>query len=52
VGTLVCANFGCSATVRRLPPLAYEGFDREAAREQRIIRLQEHVRAFVGALEA
>jgi hypothetical protein len=52
VGTLVCANFGCSATVRRLPPLAYEGFDREAARDQRIIRLREHVRAFVGALEA
>lgn len=51
VGTLVCANFGCSANVRLLPPLAYEGFDREAARAQRIVRLGEHVRSFVAALE-
>ncbi|GAA5153711.1 FBP domain-containing protein [Microbacterium pseudoresistens] len=52
VGTLVCASFGCSATVRRLPPLAYEGYDREAARDARIARLQEHVAGFfreVGA---
>jgi hypothetical protein len=52
VGTLVCANFECSANVRRLPPLAYPGFDREAARDQRILRLGEHVRAFVRALDA
>ncbi|GAA3654334.1 FBP domain-containing protein [Microbacterium marinilacus] len=52
IGTLVCANFGCSAVVRRLPPLAYEGFDREAARDERIRRLGEHVRAFVQALQA
>lgn len=50
VGTLVCANFECSANVRRLPPLAYEGFDRELAREMRIERLGEHVRAFVAGL--
>ncbi|WP_345751540.1 FBP domain-containing protein [Microbacterium rhizophilus] len=50
VGTLVCANFGCSAVVRKLPPLAYEGFDREAARAERIRRLGEHVRAFARGL--
>jgi hypothetical protein len=37
--------------VRRLPPLAYDGFDRELARELRIVKLGEHVRAFLGALE-
>ncbi|WP_309102816.1 FBP domain-containing protein [Microbacterium sp.] len=50
VGTLVCENFGCSANVRRLPPLAYEGFDRETARELRILRLQEHVTGFIEAV--
>ncbi len=52
VGTLVCANFGCSANVRRLPPLAYEGFDRELARDLRIERLREHVRGFIAGLDA
>jgi len=50
VGTLVCANFGCSAVVRKLPPLAYTGFDREAARAERIRRLGENVRSFAAAL--
>lgn len=48
IGTLICENFGCSANVRRLPPLAYEGFDRELARELRMLRLREHVEAFIG----
>jgi len=47
LGTLVCTNFACSANVRRLPPLAYEGYDREAARDLRILRLQEHVQGFL-----
>jgi len=47
IGTLVCAEFGCSHSVRLLPPLAYEGFDREAARDARITRLGEHARAFL-----
>jgi hypothetical protein len=46
VGTLVCANFECSANVRKRPPIAYLGFDVEAARERRIQSLQEHVQAF------
>jgi hypothetical protein len=47
VGTLVCAEFECSANVRRRPPMAYIGFDVEAARDRRIEALREHVRAFV-----
>ncbi|GAA2919354.1 hypothetical protein JOD62_000262 [Microbacterium keratanolyticum] len=50
VGTLICAEFGCCRSVRMLPPLAYEGYDRELARDLRILRLQEHVSAFVGAV--
>lgn len=50
IGTLVCAEFGCSTTVRILPPLAYQGYDRELAREMRILGLQEHVQAFVSAV--
>ena len=47
LGTLVCAGFECSANVRRRPPTAYVGFDVEAARQQRIDALREHVDAFV-----
>lgn len=47
VGTLACANFECSANVRRLPPVAYLGFDVEAARDRRIEALGDHVRSFV-----
>lgn len=50
VGTLACAEFGCSHNVRMLPPLAYEGFDREAARLARIERLCENVRAFLRSI--
>src|SRR5690606_12560122 len=49
-GTLTCAGFECSHNVRRLPPLAYPGFDRELAREMRILKLQEHVSAFIGGV--
>ena len=47
IGTLACANFECSANVRKLPPVAYLGFDVEAARERRIDALDDHVRNFV-----
>lgn len=47
VGNLACADFGCSKTVRMLPPLAYQGYDRELAREMRILRLREHVAGFL-----
>lgn len=47
IGTLVCANFECSANVRKRPPVAYIGFDVEAARQRRIAALREHVQNFV-----
>ncbi|GAA2073343.1 FBP domain-containing protein [Pseudolysinimonas kribbensis] len=47
VGTLACAGFECSRNVRRMPVLAYPGFDREAERLRRIDALREHVGAFL-----
>lgn len=47
VGTLACAGFECSRNARRLPPSAYLGFDREAARDRRIEALRENVTAFL-----
>ncbi len=47
LGTLVCSDFQCSTNVRRMPPLAYEGFDRTAEIERRIASLQQHVSDFV-----
>ncbi len=47
IGTLICADFGCSTTVRKLPPMAYIGFDAEAARVDRILELQLRAEAFV-----
>ena len=47
VGTLICENFECSKNVRSLPPMAYVGYDREAARDRRIEALRERVRSFV-----
>ena len=52
IGTLVCTEFGCSKNVRVLPPLAYDGYDRELARELRIVKLQEHVSAFIAAVRS
>jgi hypothetical protein len=50
VGTLVCANFECSKNVRKLPPLAYVGFDRDAARDRRIEMLRENVHGFLRSI--
>lgn len=50
VGILACAGFECSRNVRRLPPVAYLGFDVEAARLHRIEALREHVAGFVQAV--
>lgn len=46
VATLLCSNFECSKNVRKLPPLAYPGFDREAARMRRIEALQASASSF------
>ena len=50
LGSLICADFECSTNVRKLPPLAYLGFDAEAARQQRILVLQDRAAAFVRAV--
>jgi hypothetical protein len=52
VTTLVCANFECSANVRKLPPLAYTGFDREAARLKRIETLEKRSGTFVADIRS
>jgi hypothetical protein len=46
VGALVCSEFECSANVRRRAPIAYVGFDVEAARAHRIEALRHNVRGF------
>lgn len=48
VGTLVCQDFQCSRNVRKTPPPAYEGYDVEAARLQRMDDLQLRVAAFAA----
>lgn len=50
VGTLVCANFECSANVRKLPPMAYIGFDAEAARQERMATLRVRAAAFASEI--
>jgi hypothetical protein len=51
VGTLICAEFGCSANVRRTPALAYVGFDVNAARAERMRNLQNRVAAFARTFQ-
>jgi hypothetical protein len=50
VGVLVCESFQCSANVRKPPPVAYLGFDVDAARQRRIDALGENVRGFVRSV--
>ncbi|MFC5501321.1 FBP domain-containing protein [Lysinimonas soli] len=50
VGTLICADFECSANVRKTPPMAYIGFDVEGARADRIASLQERAAAFAAVV--
>jgi hypothetical protein len=47
IGTLVCAAFECNANARKRPPLAYVGFDVEAARQARMEALRANVARFV-----
>jgi len=51
VGTLVCSDFQCSANVRVAPPVAYLGFDVEAAKASRVEALRERAAGFVGAVQ-
>lgn len=52
VGSLVCDAFQCSANVRKSLPMAYLGFDVEAARIERIASLRQRAASFAtGILE-
>jgi hypothetical protein len=46
VGTLICEDFECSQNVRKAPPVAYLGFDVQAARLANIAGLQTTAAAF------
>lgn len=50
IGTLVCESFQCSANVRKLPPVAYLGFDQDAARTERIETLRLRAASFATAV--
>jgi hypothetical protein len=52
VGILVCDEFQCSTNVRKLPPMAYIGFDAEAARVQRIAVLRDRAATFAAGMMA
>jgi len=47
VGTFACDGFQCNANARARPPLAYVGFDVEAARLSRIEAMRDSVASFV-----
>ena len=48
IGTMICANFGCSRNVRRLPPAYHKDTDLERIREQQIHELRRKVHGFVN----
>lgn len=50
VGILACESFQCSANVRKLPSMAYLGFDVAAARDERILTLQARSAGFVAVV--
>jgi hypothetical protein len=50
VGTLICEGFECSANVRKAPPVAYLGFDIQAAKLANMRALREHAAAFVDVV--
>ncbi|GAS93877.1 putative uncharacterized protein [Mycolicibacterium canariasense] len=47
IGTLICANFGCSRHVRQLPPAYHKDTDLERLREERTEELRRKVHGFV-----
>ena len=50
IATLICEEFQCSANVRKAPPVAYIGFDVEAARNDRIAGLQLRAASFAASI--
>lgn len=47
IGTMICASFGCSRNVRRLPPAYHKDTDLERIREQQIHELRRKLHGFV-----
>lgn len=52
VGILACESFECSANVRKLPSMAYIGFDVAAARQARIEMLRARSAGFAAEVLA
>ncbi len=52
IGTLICEDFQCSTNARKLPPSAFLGFDREAARDTRVRGVQERAAGFAAEVAA
>lgn len=50
IATLLCEQFQCSTNVRKAPPVAYIGFDVEAARNDRIAGLQLRAASFAASV--
>ncbi|MBX7453515.1 FBP domain-containing protein [Mycolicibacterium sp. 3033] len=47
LGTMICADFGCSRNVRRLPPAFHKGTDLDQIRARQIDELRRKVQGFV-----
>ena len=47
IGALICANFGCSRNVRRLPPAYHRDTDLDLIRAEQVRDLQRRVHGFV-----
>ncbi len=50
IGTLICADFGCSRNARRRPTIVEAGDDAAAVVARRVAAVQEHSRRFVAAV--
>jgi len=52
IGALICANFGCSRNVRRLPPAYHRDTDLDRIRGARVEDLRRRVHGFVDRVLA
>ncbi|TRW84721.1 FBP domain-containing protein [Mycolicibacterium sp. 018/SC-01/001] len=52
VGALICADFGCSKNVRRLPPAFHKGTDLDLIRARQVDELRRKVQGFVDRVLA
>jgi hypothetical protein len=52
LGALICANFGCSRNVRRLPPAFHRDTDLDRIRAEQVDELRRRVHGFVDRVLA